>query len=814
MKPYNQPHLMVRKAPETQGFTSVSAGGGREKRKERDPNVHGKKLKAEFEAAVAAAEDASRPVKVEFQSEAGFDLKLKSLDSTKQGGIELLSVRENGDVTFATVLIPPDQLKHFRTLFEKYINEKTPKGSPRNAALLNSISTVRRAALQSVWTELEAELPQPGARTWFEVWLRQRGTALVDFKATAKRIGLDTVETKLNFIDRTVTLLGGTPEELETLFEEDASIAEVRLARVLAAEFTEMSSVDQTLWLTNLLGRLQGPADSAPAVCLLDTGVNRGHPLLSSALSEGDVHAYDPRWRVDDHEGHGTALAGVALYGDLAGALAGQEEVQLRHRLESVKILPPAGENDPRLWGAITDEAVARAELVAPARARAICLAVTATKGSDAGRPSSWSAALDKLAAGYETGTRRLICVSAGNVELEKFADYPASNETQGVLDPAQAWNAITVGAVANRTQITEPDRSGWKPIAAYGDLGPASSTSLTWNANASWPLKPDLLMDGGNAAIDPSGTQVDSPDSLSLLTTHRLPIGRQFTTTGDTSAATALAARFAARLHAQHPDYWPETIRALMIHSARWTDAMIKRYPASKRSEIEHRLRCCGHGVPQEDVAFASALNDATVIIQQELQPFGERVKDGKKEYVTRDLHLHSLPWPAEVLRKLGDAELKLRVTLSYFIEPSPGDRGGESSYRYGSFGLRFDLKTPTESEKDFVRRVNRQARDEDGKATSKGDSDRWTLGTDLRAKGSVHSDTWEGIGAELADKGMIAVFPAIGWWKERHHLGRWATKARYALVLSIQARELDVDVYTPIKNLIEIPVAVPVGR
>ncbi|MBL8912024.1 MAG: S8 family peptidase [Archangium sp.] len=813
MKPYDQPHLMVRKQPITHGFTSVSAGGGREKRKDRDPKVHGKKLEKEFEAAVAEEEDAARPVRVEFQSEPGFDLKLKSLDSTRKGGIELLSVREVGDVTFATVLIPPDQLKHFRTLFEKYINEKTAKGSPRNAALLNSISTVRRAALKSVWTELGAELPKAGVRAWFEVWLRQRGTPLEKFTATAKRLGLDTVATKLDFIDRTVTLFGGTPEQLETLFEEDSSIAEVRLARALASDFTEMSGLDQTAWLTNLLGRLEGPADSAPAVCLLDTGVNRGHQLLSVALGEVDMHAYDPQWRFDDHEGHGTALAGIALYGDLAHQLEATGPLQLHHRLESVKILPPPpGENDPKLWGAITDEAVARAEIAAPARARAICLAVTSTKGSDAGRPSSWSAALDKLAAGYDTGTRRLICVSAGNVELEAFANYPQSNETQGVLDPAQAWNALTIGAVASRTNITEPDYENWVPIAAQGDLGPSTSTSLTWNARASWPLKPDLLMDGGNAAKDSTGQQVDCPDSLSLLTTHRLAIGRQFATTGDTSAATALAARFAARLHAQHPDYWPETIRALMVHSAEWTEPMIRRYPATNRKEVEQRLRCCGHGVPHEAAAFASALNDATVVIQQELQPFGERVKDGKREIVTRDLHLHELPWPTEFLRSLGEAELQLRVTLSYFIEPSPGERGGESSYRYGSFGLRFDLQTPTESDGDFERRVNRQARDDDGKATSKGDSDRWTLGTDLRAKGSVHSDTWTGTGAELAGKGRLAVFPAIGWWKERKHLGRWDTKVRYGLVLSIRARELDVDVYTPIKNTIAVPVAVPV--
>ena len=564
--------------------------------------------------------------------------------------------------------------------------------------------------------------------------------------------------------------------------------------------------------MQNLLGRLRAPGEGVPAVCVLDTGVNRGHQLLSPALREEDLHAYDPKWRTDDHDGHGTGLAGVALYGDLADHLTGSGAVELQHRLESVKILPVEG-NDPRLWGEITDEAIARVEITAPNRTRSICLAVTSTAATDNGRPSSWSAALDKLIAGYDGGTRRLLCVSAGNLDLDDFANYPASNESQGIFDPAQAWNAVTVGAVANRVAITEPDRSGWKAIADNGDLGPSSSTSLPWNTNASWPLKPDLLMDGGNAAVDPSGRIVDCPDSLGLLTTNRLPIGRQFAVTGDTSAATALAARLAARLHARYPDYWPETIRGLMVHSAEWTPQMCKRYPGKKRSEVERRLRSCGRGVPREEVAFSSALNDATVVIQQEIQPFDQRRKDGKREIVTRDLHLHPLPWPADVLRTLGEAELELRVTLSYFIEPSPGDRGGESSYRYGSFGLRFDLKTPTESPADFARRINMQARETNEKAATKGDSPLWALGPDLRAKGSVHSDTWAGPAVDLAEKGLLAVFPAVGWWKERQHLGRWATKARYALLVSIRARELDVDVYTPIKNLIAVPVAIPIA-
>ncbi|MBK7859650.1 MAG: S8 family serine peptidase [Archangiaceae bacterium] len=593
-KPYDRPHLFVRKAPSVHGFTSVSAGGGRAKRKEHAREVHGPKLQAQFEKAVATPEDAPRPIRVEFRSEKGFDLKLESLDSSKEGGIELLSVREAGGVTYATVLIPPARLKRFRTIFEQYIKENTDKGSPRHSALVDSIAAIRRAALESVWTELDAPLPGDRATTWFEIWLRRKGATVESFREAAAAMNLTTVTSEIQFIDRTVTLLKATTAQLEQLLEEDPAIAEVRLARTVATDFTEMSGQEQVAWMRDLAERLVAPPDAAPAVCVLDTGVNRGHALLKPALAETDLHAYVRDWQVDDHHGHGTELAGTALYGDLSQPLAHRARVALYHRLESVKILPPPpGENDPRLWGALTAESVARAELAAPDRSRVVCLAVTSTAASDRGRPSSWSAALDKLAAGYEDEEPKLICISAGNVELDDFARYPASNESQGIFDPGQAWNAVTVGAVADRAAISEPTFAGWKAVAGNGDLGPSSSTSQPWNNKATWPLKPDILMPGGNAALDPGGRRVDTPDSQGILTTHRDSVRRQFSVTRDTSAATALAARLAARLQAKYPDLWPETIRALMIHSAEWTPQMIARYPGRKRAKAPQlRLR------------------------------------------------------------------------------------------------------------------------------------------------------------------------------------------------------------------------------
>ena len=199
-------------------------------------------------------------------------------------------------------------------------------------------------------------------------------------------------------------------------------------------------------------------------------------------------------------------MAGIALYGDLASMLESSGPVALTHRLESVKVLPDQGENDPKLYGAITRDAVSRAEINAANRRRAVCLAVTSDIDTNRGRPSSWSSAIDQLCFG-DADYKRLILISAGNVRQGiSQDDYPARNETEPIENPAQAWNAITVGAFTEKTTIVDPTFAEWEPLAPMGELCPTSRTSITWERQ--WPIKPEILMEGGNWAV--SGDDCD----------------------------------------------------------------------------------------------------------------------------------------------------------------------------------------------------------------------------------------------------------------------------------------------------------------
>lgn len=772
---------------------------------------------------------------VVFESFPDIALAIEKLDP-QQGKVhaELISVQEEeveGElIERATVFIPDGKLGYFLKRLEQYA-ESSEGDKPRHAQLVDRIRSIGLASLEQLWTDPPSDFPGPNEMTWWEVWLRRKdGLEGGHLKAFAEDIDARVGPRGLGFADRTIFLLQTTATQLARALNVLDDLAELRRPRLPGSIIAMEPAEDQAEWVQDLLERTQSSPENAPAACVIDTGVHQDHPLLSQSLDPGDCHACDPTWGVHDHDGHGTEMAGLALYGDLGTALISGMTIRLRHRLESVKFLPPAGANPPDLYGAVTATAASLAEISAPMRRRVFCMATTARWMSDLtsipeiqlGQPTSWSAAMDALAAGLsvdiegedgeivfldegEDSARRLFLVSAGNV-LTFEDDHLTRSDIEPVEDPAQAWNALTVGAFTELDSL-EGAGSGfedWVPLTQRGDLSPHSRTSVAFDRR--WPIKPDVVMEGGNVARSPSGSTYDTPEILQVPTT-RAPFGtaRLLTVTNATSAATAQSAHLAAGILADYPELWPETVRALIVHSAEWTDRMMNHFgTASTRAAKVALHRRYGMGVPDLLRATRSATDALTLVAQDMIYPYD---KDGRM----REMHLHDLPWPTDILSDLGSAHVQLRVTLSYFVEPNPGRRGWTGRYNYASHGLRFEVRRPHESMDDFRKRVNQKALDEEEKRPkSQSDASSWFFGPDQRTAGSLHTDIWTGTAADLARRGAVAVFPVSGWWKELKSRGRQERGARYALVVSIETPEQDVDIWSPVAAEVGIPIEV----
>lgn len=825
------PHLNVGIFRDTERFRPRARPRELPRIKERQRRKHGEGLLAQLAQLEPAAQEllqrqrefsAEVPngIYLTFESEPGFELKAESLDRPSQD-IELLSVRTEGKRTLATVFVPEGGLVALERLVQDYVsrdsvNRRTGQRKPRNQELIANIRSIRRSALKLLWTDDPALLPGTEDEViWWEIWLR-RGEDPESlrnlFRAHAGAIGLTLSATELPFPERTILAARGTREQLMRSVVLLNCVAELRRLKETADLFHGLSPTDQWQWSEDLLKRVNPPSEYAPSVCVLDTGMTR-HPLLAPALSAGDCHTIEPAWGTHDTFGHGTQMGGLALYDDLCHVLAGDEPIELVHRLESVKILRHNGDNDGKLYGALTREAIGRAEIERPGIQRVTCLAVASKNDRDRGKPSAWSAAIDRLTSGAEDGDRRLIVVSAGNVLEQDQHGYPVVNAAESIHDPAQAWNALTVGAATFKDDIDATEYPGFSPLAPIGGLSPYSCSSRSWAPL--WPIKPDVVFEGGNRARRPDG-DTDSLRSLDLLSVHHELEQRAFDTFWGTSAAAALGARFAAKIWARYPEYWPETVRGLIVHAARWTDPMIAAFvrKVHRKSDIGSLIRHCGYGIPSRERALWSAGNALTLIAQQELQPFEPvRTRTGRVERVrSRDVHLYSLPWPREELEALGEAMVEMRVTLSYFVEPNPSDRGLTRRYRYESHGLRFAVRRPLESDGAFRMRIADNARAEEEGLIVEATDEGWVVGPRLRHRGSVHADIWRGTAAELASRGSIAVFPTLGWWREQPRHEKFDAPVRYALLVSIETDAAEVDLYTPVETAIATRVAVQV--
>lgn len=784
----------------------------------RNRNTHAQALLTALNQALVTAgtqaqvraDSGARGFYLQFELSPGNEGFAQNLEDRRRG-IELLSVKrglEENAPTSAIVFVPDRAANSFLRKLEQYQNEVTPRtGRPRNENLINRIDTITLAVIRSFFTDEEDRLPTENQGVWWEIWLRAGLREQLQAAAANLEIRLKTDEV-IEFPEREVILAFSDLATLGALLTRTDSIAEIRIAKDTPAMFMEMHNVAQRDWVANLVSRVDPPGGDAVAVCVLDSGITDGHPLLAVGIQAADLHTYDPTWGTGDSgnwQGHGTAMGGVALYGDLQQALSRHGRIPLDHRLESVKMLHPTGiQHEPELYGAVTAECISRPEITAPQRPRAICMAVTSNFDVKRGRPSSWSATIDRLCFGDETA-RRLLLISAGNIDRADISatNYLARTDVSSVYNPAQAWNALTVGAFTEKTRISDPAFQGWTPLAPHGELAPTSRTSLTWERQ--WPIKPEVVCEGGNWATD--GARVDPPDDLGLLTTHYRPQLQQFDIIRDTSGSTAMAANFAGKMLAARPQLWPETVRALIVHSAEWTPAMLAHLNQNASSQDKLALlRRYGYGVPDYGRALYSALNDATLVVEDTLQPFW---RDPKGVVKTRDMHLHTLPWPRAELEFLGETEVELRVTLSYFIEPNPGERGWTRRHRYASHGLRFAVKRSLEALDDFRARINAAIEIEEQGLPADTGGDNWLLGR-IRNLGSIHSDYWRGTGAELARRDAVAIYPVGGWWKEKPNLARYDRRVRYALCVSIRATAGTIDIYTPIQTA--IPTAVQI--
>lgn len=427
-----------------------------------------------------------------------------------------------------------------------------------------------------------------------------------------------------------------------------------------------------------------------PIACLVDSGVVAAHPLLAGVVV--DERDFDSGEDTPvDRCGHGTHLAGLIVYGDVARCVR-EGRWDPRVRLLSAKVMRDVG---GRAGFDNQNELAIHTQLRNAIRAFATehgCRVFNLSLGDPdrpyhGGRQLPWALLLDEMARELDV----VFVVSSGNVarpeipSVHTSADFQAAVREQllasghQLIDPATALLALTVGAVArSATPLAREDLPGRRPALVGAPAeGPAPFTRVghvdSAGAAPQRAVKPDVCAYGGNAALDDVGTgwRLREPQLDETSLNFDYQSGRLLAGLSGSSQAAAAVTHCCAVVEAelrrggasgQRPT--ANLIRALVVHSARpasnlttWMGDGVGAKDGERR-----RLRVSGHGRPDPDRAAFST--DSRVVLVTE-----DEIEDGR-------FHLYELELPVALLT--GTGVRRVRVTLAF----DPPVRGTRKEY------------------------------------------------------------------------------------------------------------------------------------
>lgn len=541
---------------------------------------------------------------------------------------------------------------------------------------------------------------------------------------------------------------------------------------------------------------LSSPSRKAPAVCVIDSGIQEEHRFLEPAIDKDASFCFLPDIPTDvaDHlrpGGHGTRVAGAILYGE---DIPTGGEHELPFWIQNARILNEDGKLPVQLFPpSVLRMAIERFHF-GPRKTRIFNHSINATRPCRLRHMSAWAAEADLLASDYDI----LIIQSAGNLRLSRLAPNPGISEhleagrsypeylsesSSRIANPAQSLQMLTVGSVAYDTFEDEY----WKTLAEDKDRPSAfSRTGLgIWNV-----IKPEVVEYGGDFVVsksDPTDVNKGSVIPLScpnLVRSTLFPPGPSVDRDEiGTSFSAPKVSRIAARLQELLPDQSCLLYRALIVQSARW--------PAWAKEDagvdLLHVLRWIGYGIPDESRATTN--DDYRVTL----------IADGDRTITAKECHIYQVPIPEKMRRTGEDFDIRIDITLSYSAQPR---RTRRNLRRYLSTWVEWKSSKLGESLASFCARAMKDQDEEE--VTAKGIPLPWSLHQNpawgeikgiKRNAGTIQKD-WAIVKSnQLPESFCIAVVGHQGWSNDPD------SSARYSLAVSFEAVDHEIAIYEDVR-------------
>lgn len=551
-------------------------------------------------------------------------------------------------------------------------------------------------------------------------------------------------------------------------YRDDIAIADLPpKAHVLVPHALSLSMDD--------LPEIPAPPPTAPAICVVDSGLLEGHPLLESAIltdwSRSFPETLGPPIPAPpvDHARHGTQVAGIALYGDVGAAAVAKSFVPELWLLNA-RLLDDQNELD-------ADRMPFLREVVEHVRDRCRILNLSfGLEGCD-GILSVHAAELDALTREFDV----LFVTSTGNGDFGDFfggtpptKSYPDFLLEPGcqVRCPAEALNVLTVGGITtDRDPYPHEVREAVAPKRA-----PSPFTRAGGLKNV---VKPELVEVAGGLAYDKAlKAYVYNDLALQVPTTsHRFPEGHLLGFVSGTSFAAPKVSYLAARILDRYPKASPNLLRALLVQSARFPEGV-------SGWKARNVLQVCGFGVPDLDRAIYCRGQRATLYYEGEIE--------------VDEVKLFEIPVPTAFASAKG--RKSLGITLAYDPPVSVVHRD-----RPAGVSLTWGLARGDVPEKDVESAIAAEAEfeietapsaDQEAKATK---ARRLFMGGDLprrpQQRGTIQKNVFTWKRGEHGDPYRLAVTAKAT--RPAHA----RDSQRFALVASLECEDNSVNVYTAVR-------------
>ncbi|MEH1960294.1 MAG: S8 family peptidase [Nostoc sp.] len=528
---------------------------------------------------------------------------------------------------------------------------------------------------------------------------------------------------------------------------------------------------------------------NAPKVCIIDSGIQERHPLLKAAIDSVNSISWVPGEinKTADYVngGHGTSVAGAVLYPRTIPRTEGKNCI---FWIQNARVLDEKCKLPKQLFPPnLLDEIVGIYQT--QAGTRLFNHSINASVPCRTRYMSAWASAIDNLT----WQNYILFIVSAGNLPLDGkigftrlsvkehlaanriYPDYLLDSSCR-IADPAQSFQALTVGSIASISYNLPPDYS----ISQSDKPSAFSCCGLgIWKT-----IKPEVVEYGGDLVKDEA-----TPPNITFPKDVCPELVRSTLNGGPairadkvgTSFAAPKVSHVAARLAAELPNESCLLYRALIVQSARWPEWIVE-YSGDKL----HILRQIGYGLPDVDRALGNSPNRITLMTT------------GERRIVAKQAHVYQVKLP-EQLRSQGEAfKILVEVTLSYKAQPR---RTRRNRRKYLSTWLDWECSKKGEDPELFKARVLKEF--DAPEDAEKGEGlFKWMLGKQnhhgiikgvSRSAGTLQKD-WAVVNSfELTEAFSIAVVGHEGWNNDPE------ASVPYSLVVSFEAIQADIPIYTP---------------